>query len=60
MNIKMLHSDHWTLTPKWTAGKRAAATLMDLEPEDPGFCSEIGDFETATWFQEVAVAERLE
>ncbi|XP_022881001.1 pentatricopeptide repeat-containing protein At3g20730-like [Olea europaea var. sylvestris] len=47
-------------------GKRAAATLMDLEPEHPAawlqassFYSEIGDFDSATRFQEVAVARKI-
>ncbi|KAL2519544.1 Tetratricopeptide repeat (TPR)-like superfamily protein [Abeliophyllum distichum] len=47
-------------------GKRAAATLVDLEPEDPAawlqassFYSGIGDFETATRFREVAVARKI-
>ncbi|XP_060184951.1 pentatricopeptide repeat-containing protein At4g13650-like [Lycium barbarum] len=47
-------------------GRRAAKKLMDLEPEDPSvwlqasnFYSEIGEFETAIYIQEVAVARKM-
>lgn len=47
-------------------GRRAAKRLMDLEPEDPSFWlqasnfySEIGEFETAVYIREVAVARKL-
>ncbi|KAK4721317.1 hypothetical protein R3W88_011550 [Solanum pinnatisectum] len=47
-------------------GRRAAKRLMDLEPEDPSFWlqasnfySEIGEFETAVYIREVAVARKM-
>ncbi|CAI9756108.1 unnamed protein product [Fraxinus pennsylvanica] len=47
-------------------GNRAAATLMNLDPDDPAawlqassFYSEIGDFDSATRFREVAVATKI-
>ncbi|KAK4370995.1 hypothetical protein RND71_010470 [Anisodus tanguticus] len=47
-------------------GRRAATKLMDLEPEDPSvwlqasnFYSEIGEFETAIYIREVAVARKM-
>lgn len=47
-------------------GRRAAKRLMDLEPEDASFWlqasnfySEIGEFETAIYIREVAVARKM-